>query len=88
MADLTYEQFFAALDKLRDHIELAALRIEVKLDAHAKDDLLVMNRVTVIEATMAEEAKQSIKRGAWAGIFAAAGLGVAWEVLRTLVWHK
>ena len=88
MSDLTHEQFFAALDKLRDQIDAAALRIESKLDLHSRDDLLVANRVTVIETTMAEEAKQAIKRGAWAGIFAATGLGIAWEVLRTLVLHK
>ena len=88
MSDLTHEQFYDGLQKLRDHIDAAALRIETKLDVHSRDDLLVANRVTIIETTLRDEAKQAIKRGAWAGIFAASGLGVAWEVLRTLVWHK
>ena len=88
MSDLTHEQFYDGLQKLRDHIDAAAQRIESRLEIHAKDDLLVATRVTVIETTMAEEAKQAIKRGAWAGLFAATGLGVAWEVLRTMVWHK
>ena len=88
MSELTHEQFFAGLDKLRDHIDRVAQRLELKLDAHARDDLLVAQKVTVIETTITEEAKQAVKRGAWAGIIAAAGLGAAWETLRILVLHK
>ena len=88
MSELTHEQFFAGLDKLRDHIDRVAQRLELKLDAHARDDLLVAQKVTVIETTITEEAKQAVRRGARAGIIAAAGLGAAWETFRILVLHK
>ena len=88
MAELTHEQFFAGLDRLRDHIDTVALRLELKLDAHARDDLLVAHRVTVMETDLKAEARQTVKRGAWAGLLAAFGLGAAWETFKILVLHK
>lgn len=102
MADITAAQLFSALQqleerlnaridgshaRLRDTVDRAVTTLSDKLDAHAKDDEAVATRVTVLETVSAEEEKQAIKRGAWAGIFAAFGLTAAWELLKML-GHK
>ena len=99
MGDVTQSQFYEAMRELNDRIDRrhTTLResmergfdvLNAKLDAHVKDDQDVERRVTVIETRRDEEAKLSIKRGTWAGLLAAFGLTVAWEVLRTWVVHR
>lgn len=48
--------------------------LSAAFEAHEGQDRKVADRVLVIETQRADEAKAAIKRGAWAGIVAAAGL--------------
>ena len=57
-------------------------QILAKLESHAEDDRLVANRVLVIETQRSEEAKQSMKRGTWAGILAAGGITGTVEIVK------
>lgn len=87
---VTERQLYEALRSLEkslgDKIDLRANQLEAKLDAHAADDLLVANRVLVIETQRDEEKVAAVRRGTWAGIVAAAGVSGIWEVMRH--WWK
>ena len=43
------------------------------------------HRVTIIETQRLEESKQALKRGAWAGFWAAAGITALLELVRVIV---
>jgi hypothetical protein len=79
-------QFYDALQRLEERlgakIDAARDSVEQKLDAHAEDDLLVANRVLVIETQRAEERTAAMKRGVWAGIMAASGVSLVIEGMR------
>lgn len=63
-----------AHQRLRKSMEDGFALLRTELHEHSKEDRLVADRVLVIETQRADEAKAAVKRGAWAGILAAAGL--------------
>ena len=95
---ISQRQFYDAMQAIRDLIdtrhksmrELIESRIEQLTHAmaeHVHADDLVEHRVTIIETQRGEESKQSVKRGAWAGFWAAAGITTLLELMRVL-FHR
>ena len=95
---ISQRQFYDAMQVIRDLIdtrhksmrELIESRIEQLTHAmadHVHVDDLVEHRVTIIETQRTEEAKQSMKRGAWAGFWAAAGITTLLELMR-VIFHR
>ena len=91
MTEVTQAQFYAEVQKLRDHIdekhkslresmENGFARLDVKLDAHVKDDNDVERRVVIIETQRTEEAKLQLRRGTWAGLLAGVAIQVAMKI--------
>lgn len=87
---VSQEQFYSALRTLEAnitaHINERSNALERKLDEHTEDDQKVADRVLTIEVQRAEEKAAAIKRGAWAGIIAAAGVSGVWEGFKHFVW--
>jgi hypothetical protein len=81
---VSQEQLYRALGALEGRLGERFDKLEQKIDDHAEDDLLVGNRVLVIETQRDEEKKAALRRGTWAGILAAGGVTSLWEVLRHL----
>lgn len=86
---------FKALDDLKNDAReqsrhqttaMNALSEAIREEMRAKSDAAaeLEKRVTIIETERTQEKNLSIKRGAWAGIFSAAGLSVGLEVLKYL----
>lgn len=93
---VTQGQFFEAIQQIRDQIEAkhASMRqyvgeradaIEATMVEHSKEDRLVADRVLVIETQRADEAKAAMKRGAWAGMIAAAAMSGAIQAIKALL---
>lgn len=78
------EKMLAQHHRLRDTIETRFDQLNSKLTLHEDDDRVVADRVLVMETQRAEEARQAIKRGTWAGLLAASAIGTIMEVLK--VW--
>ena len=78
---ITESKLFEAVQQIQASITTAVVRIEEKLDAHAKDDLAVANRVLVIETERSAEKSQAVKRGTWVAFLASAGMTALWKVL-------
>ena len=87
---ITQGMFFEAINQLRKDFAEAHARLRTdmtagfgdlssKLDAHAKDDQAVADRVLVMETERKGEQSQAMKRGTVAALLGAAGLTGAWE---------
>ena len=81
------DEMAAQHGRLRSDISAGAdrLRMEIREVSEKVDTL--SRAVVRIEAQRELEEKQSVRRGAWAGILAAAGLTALWELIKSWV-HK
>jgi len=73
-------------ERLRADMNAGFQGLAQKLDAHAKDDQLVADRVLIIETERKEESRQQVRKGTLAGMVAAAGLTAGWELLKHRLW--
>lgn len=71
--------------RLRKSMEEGFALLRHELIEHSKEDRLVADRVLVIETQRADEAKATMKRGAWAGVLAAAALSGAIQAVKALL---
>lgn len=96
---VTQGQFFEAMKQLREDsheshkrlretIEGGFEKVGERFDAHEREDRIVANDVLIIKTQRQMEAAQALKRGAWAGIIAAAGLTGALEAVKHLAGWK
>ena len=74
---------------MRSDMNIGFSDLRRTLADHEVADNEVKLRVTIIETQREEEAKQAVRGGVWAGIFAAGGLTAAWEIFKRTVlgWH-
>jgi hypothetical protein len=83
---VTQEQFYIALQtlekRLGEKIDWWGERHDKKLAEHEKEDQAVANRVLIIETQREEEREAAVRRGTWAGIFAAGGVTGVIEAVR------
>lgn len=70
-------------DQLRSEMQIQNGRVRKSEENIAENE----TRITTIETERRMEDKQAIRRGGWAGLIAAAGLGGVVELAKAL-WHR
>lgn len=71
--------------RLRKSMDDGFALLRHELIEHSKEDRLVADRVLVIETQRADEAKAAMRRGAWAGMIAAAVMSGAIQAIKALL---
>lgn len=98
-APVTQLQFYEEMQKLRSDFQSmhtrtreqmteGFLRMGEKLDAHAKEDLLVDRRVLTLENAREFEKSAAAKRGAWAGLVTSSGIMIIWTIVKSSLGIK
>lgn len=67
--------------RLRQTVEEGFLRLERKLDDHARDDRVVADRVLVIETERKEEKAMVVRRSTWLAIAISSAITAAWKLI-------
>jgi len=78
---VTETKLFEAVQQIQASITTAVVRIEEKLDAHAKDDIQVANRVLVLETRLESDKAVAAKRGTWIAVLVSAGVTAFWKAV-------
>lgn len=92
---VSQELFFATIDQLRKEADDRHQRLRQaisdgfhdltkKLEEHSKEARSVADRVLTMETQRTEEKAQAVRRGTWAGLAAASGVSLLFEIWRRL----
>lgn len=87
MGQVTDKRFDDAIDGLRKLIYEQAGFLAKKIDDHAKDDVLVANRVLVIETERGGEKGQTIKRASTTALLISAPGALVSLYTLWKMWH-